>query len=209
MSTEKDPQFTPSPKTAGTRRITLDLAKFSLDLGWARGVGDPSARNEAYPSPPMSGSPSHPARHKNEFDDRVYGGFGGPLHARHQIGGGSGSQDVEREGMRDNVVSYGHNAQVMGGQYGMYHQGVNAQMDQTQYQYPAPSQGLNQQRPLPSYQSSNSVQPLNPFVPERVPNNAPPEPAPAPKTQRKTKGHVLSACVPCKHAHLRCDEMRP
>ncbi|PHH70926.1 hypothetical protein CDD80_5657 [Ophiocordyceps camponoti-rufipedis] len=25
------------------------------------------------------------------------------------------------------------------------------------------------------------------------------------KSQRKTKGHVASACVPCKRAHLRCD----
>lgn len=26
---------------------------------------------------------------------------------------------------------------------------------------------------------------------------------PSPKPQRKTKGHVASACVPCKRAHLR------
>lgn len=31
----------------------------------------------------------------------------------------------------------------------------------------------------------------------------------SPKTQRKTKGHVASACVPCKKAHLRCDSQRP
>ncbi|PHH87254.1 hypothetical protein CDD83_9120 [Cordyceps sp. RAO-2017] len=30
-----------------------------------------------------------------------------------------------------------------------------------------------------------------------------------PKSQRKTKGHVASACVPCKRAHLRCDAQRP
>lgn len=27
----------------------------------------------------------------------------------------------------------------------------------------------------------------------------------SPKAQRKGKGHVASACVPCKRAHLRCD----
>ncbi|KAK5660307.1 hypothetical protein OQA88_12847 [Cercophora sp. LCS_1] len=32
---------------------------------------------------------------------------------------------------------------------------------------------------------------------------------PSPKPQRKTKGHVASACVPCKRAHLRCDAQRP
>ncbi|KAK0390959.1 hypothetical protein NLU13_0461 [Sarocladium strictum] len=31
----------------------------------------------------------------------------------------------------------------------------------------------------------------------------------SPKSQRKTKGHVASACVPCKKAHLRCDSQRP
>ncbi|KAM4056925.1 hypothetical protein HRG_003783 [Hirsutella rhossiliensis] len=28
-----------------------------------------------------------------------------------------------------------------------------------------------------------------------------------PKSQRKTKGHVASACVPCKRAHLRADQL--
>ncbi|KAK2590476.1 hypothetical protein QQS21_011849 [Conoideocrella luteorostrata] len=35
------------------------------------------------------------------------------------------------------------------------------------------------------------------------------QPLGSPKSQRKTKGHVASACVPCKRAHLRCDAQRP
>ncbi|KAF4425193.1 Transcription activator of gluconeogenesis ERT1 [Fusarium austroafricanum] len=35
------------------------------------------------------------------------------------------------------------------------------------------------------------------------------QPMTSPKSQRKTKGHVASACVPCKRAHLRCDSQRP
>ncbi|KAK5998562.1 hypothetical protein PT974_00943 [Cladobotryum mycophilum] len=35
------------------------------------------------------------------------------------------------------------------------------------------------------------------------------QPYTSPKSQRKTKGHVASACVPCKRAHLRCDAQRP
>ncbi|KAM0261700.1 hypothetical protein ACHAQJ_002152 [Trichoderma viride] len=35
------------------------------------------------------------------------------------------------------------------------------------------------------------------------------QPYTSPKSQRKTKGHVASACVPCKKAHLRCDAQRP
>lgn len=132
------------------------------------------------------------------------------MHARQQIGAVSESQDVERDGMRDNAAGYGHNAQMVGGQYGMmYQQGGNVQVDQTQYHYQAQPQEVHQQRSLPSYQFSSTIQPLVPFGVERVSNNAPSDPAPAPKTQRKTKGHVESACVPCKYAHLKCDEMRP
>ncbi|KAK1256111.1 hypothetical protein MKX07_008370 [Trichoderma sp. CBMAI-0711] len=45
-------------------------------------------------------------------------------------------------------------------------------------------------------------------VPDR-PQAADSRPLTSPKTQRKTKGHVASACVPCKKAHLRCDAQRP
>ncbi|KAG4424685.1 hypothetical protein IFR04_002218 [Cadophora malorum] len=42
-------------------------------------------------------------------------------------------------------------------------------------------------------------------APERAPIREPAD-FQSPKQQRKTKGHVASACVPCKRAHLRCDE---
>ena len=208
----------PSPQPSVSRRAKADLAKFSIDLGWARGVPSSSqANNEAYPSPPMSGSPSHHARHipKNDFDDRGYGGFGGPLPGRQSIGGlgrESSAQEVEemqRHGMRQNAGSYSSNSQMASGQYALYTTGGSGQMDQNQYQYPSQPQGLNQQRPLSSYSFNNSSQPPSSFVSDRVPNNAPSEPISQPKTQRKTKGHVASACVPCKRAHLRCDPIRP
>lgn len=209
---------TPSPQHSVSPRAKADLAKFSIDLGWARGVPSSSqAHNEAYPSPPMSGSPSHHARHipKNDFDDRGYGGFGGPLPGRQPIEGlesGSSGQeveDVQRHGMRQNAGSYSSNSQIAAAQYGLYSAGGSGQGDQNQYHYPAQPQRLNQQRPLPPYSFNNNIQPLNSFVSERVPNTAPSEPLSQPKTQRKTKGHVASACVPCKRAHLRCDAMRP
>lgn len=111
--------------------------------------------------------------------------------------------------MRQNAGSYSSNSQMSGGQYGLYSIGGSGQVDQNQYHYSTQPQVLNQQRPLPSYPFNNSIQPPNSFVSERVPNNAPSEPISQPKTQRKTKGHVASACVPCKRAHLRCDDMRP
>ncbi|OAA68907.1 Zn(2)-C6 fungal-type DNA-binding domain protein [Cordyceps fumosorosea ARSEF 2679] len=45
-----------------------------------------------------------------------------------------------------------------------------------------------------------------------LPRGSMPEPSVrplSPRSQRKTKGHVASACVPCKKAHLRCDSQRP
>lgn len=212
------PHNTPSPQPSVSRRAKANLAKFSLDLGWARGVPSSSqTHNEAYPSPPMSGSPSHHARHipKNDFDDRGYGRFGGPLPGRQSIGGlesgspGQKVEDMQRQGMRQNAGSYSSNNQMADGQYGLYSSIGSGQVDQIQYHYPAQPQGLNHQRPLPSCSFNNSIQPPNSFVSERVPNNAPSEPILQPKTQRKTKGHVASACVPCKRAHLRCDAMRP
>lgn len=42
-------------------------------------------------------------------------------------------------------------------------------------------------------------------VPEQRAVDAPVGGHSSPKAQRKGKGHVASACVPCKRAHLRCD----
>merc|ERR1712000_322120 len=50
---------------------------------------------------------------------------------------------------------------------------------------------------------------MGPFsAPERAPIREPAD-FQSPKSQRKAKGHVASACVPCKRAHLRCDAQRP
>src|SRR5436190_1748299 len=53
----------------GERRGKSDLARFSLDLEWARGACDP-ARSRAYPSPPMSGSPPLHTPPNSESVDR-------------------------------------------------------------------------------------------------------------------------------------------
>ncbi|KAH9887193.1 hypothetical protein F4778DRAFT_786489 [Xylariomycetidae sp. FL2044] len=54
----------------------------------------------------------------------------------------------------------------------------------------------------PAYGQSPYPLTTNPQAPEN-------QPFTSPKSQRKTKGHVASACVPCKRAHLRCDVLRP
>lgn len=83
--------------------------------------------------------------------------------------------------------------------YSPYQSAGGMPLDQYQYQQQPPTQ--LPAPPLPPYQFGHP-QP-NPFQAlARGPNTDPPEPSSAAKT-RKTKGHVASACVPCKRAHLR------
>lgn len=57
--------------------------------------------------------------------------------------------------------------------------------------------------PAPSITPQHSASQLRTAVPD------PGTRVTSPRSQRKTKGHVASACVPCKKAHLRCDSQRP
>jgi len=213
MNSQAQQLLTPSPIFPGERRDKPALARFSIDLSWAqRGAAD-SARSRAYPSPPMSGSPSQPAaRHRNNFDDRSNGGFVG----QHQsVGYGSESS---QGGVRDMRVgeneTYPQYSQSM--PYGPYSASRNPQVleEPSPYQYQAQSQALPQPQPqtlqtLPppqaAYQFNVSQQLYQPSM--KRPNTAPTRTEPAApvahKPQRKTKGHVASACVPCKRAHLR------
>ncbi|EHK22300.1 uncharacterized protein TRIVIDRAFT_169905, partial [Trichoderma virens Gv29-8] len=65
-------------------------------------------------------------------------------------------------------------------------------------------QGVSSAPYLNSVSSNSDAYP----VPDRS-QAAESQPFTSPKSQRKTKGHVASACVPCKKAHLRCDAQRP
>ncbi|KXJ92180.1 hypothetical protein Micbo1qcDRAFT_60062 [Microdochium bolleyi] len=65
-----------------------------------------------------------------------------------------------------------------------------------------------------SYSGSATTSLAGPTFPGSAPQqggsaNSETTPRSSPKAQRKTKGHVASACVPCKRAHLRCDAQRP
>jgi len=56
--------------------------------------------------------------------------------------------------------------------------------------------------PLPGVGPGPPAYPASPRPPALTAGTESPQYA-TPKTQRKTKGHVASACVPCKKAHLR------
>ncbi|KAJ6790386.1 hypothetical protein PWT90_07767 [Aphanocladium album] len=57
--------------------------------------------------------------------------------------------------------------------------------------------------PAPSITPQHSASQLRTTAPESSTRVT------SPRSHRKTKGHVASACVPCKKAHLRCDSQRP
>jgi hypothetical protein len=191
----------------GERRGKSDLARFSLDLSWARAVSD-SARSRAYPSPPMSGSPPLPPRRNPESSDRGHGSYG------------TSGQEVYR-GIQTPQMEHGE--QQRGpppmrayapdqGQTMPYPGPYNlASMSHPPMQYQQQLPQMVSQPPPPLQQpqqhhhgyAPHPPQPPAPFsTPDRPPISQTSE-FTSPKQQRKTKGHVASACVPCKRAHLR------
>ncbi|KAJ9161944.1 hypothetical protein NKR19_g1829 [Coniochaeta hoffmannii] len=60
----------------GDRRGQSDLARFSLDLTWARADSESAARSKGYPSPPMSGSPPLPPKgNQDSAAERTRGSY--------------------------------------------------------------------------------------------------------------------------------------
>ncbi|KAI2624196.1 hypothetical protein GGR54DRAFT_565263 [Hypoxylon sp. NC1633] len=202
----------------GRRRGISNLATFALDLSWARAETDCAlSSTRAYPSPPMSGSPPPPLPPKPnpEVGDRGQGGFQPASHdvyrASSAISGGeyraaappqppplplpatSAARSFVPEGPERMPYPYHRPEETMGRPIS-YPPQPGTMMPQPQYSLPpvvGPSLG-----PAPYQMPSNPQGAENP-------------PFTSPKSQRKTKGHVASACVPCKRAHLRCDAQRP
>jgi hypothetical protein len=188
----------------GERRGKSDLARFSLDLSWARAVSD-SARSRAYPSPPMSGSPPLPPRRNLDSSDRGHGSYV------------SSGQDVYRGMQAPSQMEPSEPSRVPPIQGyppnpappAMYaYRAENMPPGQLHYQQPLPQMSAQQSQQSQQPPSHLPYAPLPPQAP--APFSAPDRPPiregpdfSSPKQQRKTKGHVASACVPCKKAHLR------
>lgn len=186
----------------GERRGKSDLARFSLDLSWARAVSD-NAHSRAYPSPPMSGSPPLPPRRNPDASDRGHGSYG------------SGGQDVFRgpPTSQSGLIERSRGPPIQG--YQQQQQQPLPPASFTPYRMEdMPSQVQYQQhRPLmaPQQQSQHTYPPQAPpsfSAAGGAPIGEVPEYS-SPKAQRKTKGHVASACVPCKRAHLRLVSHEP
>ncbi|KAA8570836.1 hypothetical protein EYC84_000228 [Monilinia fructicola] len=174
----------------GERRGKSDLARFSLDLSWARAVPD-GAQSWAYPSPPMSGSPPLPPRHNLDSSDRGHGSYG-------STGNVFRDARIPQQGHFDQMRgvplrNYQPEPQLSYPQYQM--EDISAQ-----YQYQQP------RAPMAPHQHPHSLYATQQVMPYAAPERPSIGEVPgytSPKSQRKTKGHVASACVPCKRAHLR------
>jgi hypothetical protein len=195
--------------TLGHRRGISDLARFALDLAWDKaGSCWSAARLGDYPSPPMSGSPPPPPPTTRESAERAYP---------------PPSQDVYR----------GIHSTQTGMEGPGRHYGADAASSERMPPYALPPRSAEPPT-LPPLSYGQQGQPMRsqpPYQQHSAPPGPGPAPAPysgttaasgastgsprsttqqdisprsSPKLQRKTKGHVASACVPCKRAHLRC-----
>jgi hypothetical protein len=192
----------------GHRRGLSGPALFGLDLTNHHAGSGGAAGPGSYPSPPMSGSPSIPPKTSHELAERSQGTLR------------TNTQDVYAA-----IPTTRSEERTEAQRPSSAHPFHSDAPDRTPYTFPRPEgQGT---RPLPY------PQPLGqPFPPPAaylpglrtgpVAGHPGGLPAPSqaystgthhpipdafhntpPKSQRKTKGHVASACVPCKKAHLR------
>ncbi|KAK0735700.1 hypothetical protein B0T21DRAFT_384485 [Apiosordaria backusii] len=195
----------------GQRRGISDLARsaLSLDLHWVRADTESAARQRSYPSPPMSGSPSIPPKLSQEAAERAQGSYqpitqdvyrGIPTtqsHERTQAGSVTGPsrqfladpperatysfpQHSERPAPQS--LPYTHLPVQIGGQPGPAYLPIPGTGSTV-----GPSGQLAASQTYPPALHSQVQEPLQHSSPKA----------------RKTKGHVASACVPCKKAHLR------
>ncbi|KAL7922310.1 hypothetical protein ACQKWADRAFT_85958 [Trichoderma austrokoningii] len=200
------------PLVPGHHQAYPDPTRGAYDVNWGRKEAyreDSAVRSRAYPSPPMSGSPPLPLRPAQE------------------AGGNRGSE----------VPGYYTASRVLDGLRGGPNQPAPANLREqasslarpyaqepamrSPYAYPRPEEsgriipyvsqhhhGMPQAVSQTAYPTSTTSNSEGYPVPDRT-QGTEPQPYTSPKSQRKAKGHVASACVPCKKAHLRCDAQRP
>lgn len=201
----------------GERRKKSDLGRFSLDLTWAKDVPD-TARSKAYPSPPMSGSPPLPLR--LNLDSNTERGHVTHLSSSSSSGGWPGSyrglptphlENLEQRSIPQRSFSSLPEAVNFSSPY-RPEQMLPLHVLQNSMQHSLSQFNQPHQQSLPDFSPHHS-QPFNALRQSiySSANTTRPPPPPvrgqldftSPKQQRKTKGHVASACVPCKKAHLR------
>lgn len=193
----------------GHRRGISDLERFSLDLTWGRADTECAAHTRAYPSPPMSGSPPIPPKPTQEAGGRGQGGGSQPTSHEVYRTSATGIPGIEyrRPLTQPSLVSPSLAGVI---------QPPPPVESQQSYAYRRPEDVMG--RPIsfaqPQVADPIAPQPQYALPPVAGSSHLPPQygvsgnpqlenaPYTSPKS-RKPKGHVASACVPCKRAHLR------
>lgn len=156
-----------------------DSLRFSLNLSLS-GTPCSSSLRAPYLSPPMSGSPSP----ENRFD---------PLHAGRRRRRLSSPPTTTRQAAAEPVTTYGnHPVGVTGPELP-----ISGTQPPITAQTNIPSVGL-----APVIESTH----LRPALVAAAPPRTTQLP---PRSTRRAKAHVASACVNCKRKHLGCDSERP
>ena len=196
----------------GQRRGISDLARFSLDLNGARADSASAAHSGGYPSPPMSGSPPLPPKVTQEAAHRHQGLY----QTTAQDGTYRGIPATEGDARLHQPTALTRPSPVVrptiGGELqGRMHFPFPRPESMAPRSLSYPPQLNHVPRPAaPSYLpplttglSPSSASQSYPVAAQPPPVEGSSQQQTSPKTQRKTKGHVASACVPCKRAHLR------
>ncbi|KAG8667096.1 hypothetical protein FPOAC1_011918 [Fusarium poae] len=207
----KGPLLETTSVPLGQRRGISDLAQIALDLTWASesAKNNTIARYRAYPSPPMSGSPPLPPRQPQDSGDRMQPpvGYSAPNQPATYWSSLSQQPPTDNRGPPSMQTTLPR----------LFQQGPP---DHSPFPYRRPDDPASrhvsyiQSGAPPMSQQAGYIPPTVPGVSSPYGSSARPsiietQPMTSPKSQRKTKGHVASACVPCKRAHLRCDAQRP
>ncbi|KND93128.1 hypothetical protein TOPH_02196 [Tolypocladium ophioglossoides CBS 100239] len=189
------------------------LASGAPDLGWEtkRAESEASARSRAYPSPPMSGSPPLPPKAAREANER---GEGPALYSS------ALPQDVYRErptqqppaDHRQHLpppvpVSRLYPQEPSRGPYS-FQRPREEPMPQTPLYSPQQPHGVPHGVYQQEYTASAGPSSEGSYSVTSRASGLENQSYTSPKSQRKTKGHVASACVPCKRAHLRGSNYR-
>ncbi|TFB03139.1 hypothetical protein CCMA1212_004543 [Trichoderma ghanense] len=209
MTSITHPSNPTPPLLPGHHRAYPNPARCAFDLSWGRkepSTEESAGRSRAYPSPPMSGSPPLPLGSAHEAGSRgeapsyyaprlldgLRGGPAQPPPTNHRDPASPTTRSYPPELTTRSPYSYPRPEDA--GRTVPYppqhHHGMPHGISGAPYYNPASSN--SDAYPVPDRPQAAESQPLT-----------------SPKTQRKTKGHVASACVPCKKAHLRCDAQRP
>jgi hypothetical protein len=206
LSVVNTPERLP-PISLGHRRGVPELAPFAIETDRHTGRAERalSARTGTYPSPPMSGSPHLPPKGPQEASDR---GLTQSLYLN------TSSQDVRRGSLthalesREQLpsplsTSQSYSQEQLGPMAYPYRRPEHPLPRITYLAQPQPHHGIHHGVAPQLYQSLPGPSNMSSYPSPNQQSAVETQPVTSPNSQRKTKGHVASACVPCKRAHLR------